>query len=469
MRWDPAVIAAATMMTAGGLSLDCAGTRSDLAAPVGHLDGGFTEHAADKPAACAQIDTTCDGIDDDCDGEIDEDFVPRGAIIKCVDGRACVANDVTCDNVDDDCDGKVDDDYVARIPSCADGCPTARTSCRLGVESTPCGTCGSWPAVAGGWLFYLNAYDFDVAAGKMCLVPLVPTAGPVGGVACTINARGNASEFTVVDVPVGFTDGCDTIKCGNRVTLEADGRVWAARPDGVYRANDTGTLVRVADKPINCETGITAIDIAGSGGEPRPFVICGPTAGAVAAVGRVYELDVSQNFWFDRGFKANTLGASPSRGFDMFFGAPPISESVEMYFVRWDVGLALPRYIGRIGSGSGGQVGGIYMSASGPFVGGFYQWTGTEIVPVSDLTTPLAVENSLLGRYARLAAPGTGHPAAFPYKVVEGGGDGLGGPSPDGQVDVLWILNETLRVESYNLGAIPSGVVGPLDHAPLTR
>ncbi len=462
-------VAVAAAVVAVGESAGCTGDRGGPGATAGYGDGGIGERVAEKPVTCGQQDLTCDGIDDDCDGRTDDDFIPRGDVIKCVGGRQCRATDATCDGVDDDCDGRTDDDYPARVPTCPDGCPAARTTCSGGIEAVPCQPCVRWPAVAGGWMFFLNAYDFDVAAGKMCLVPLVPTAGPVGGIACTTTAGGNSSRFTVLETPAGFTDGCDTIKCGNRVALDAAGGIWAARPGGVYRATDAGSLVRIADKPPSCATAITAIEIAGDALGPRLLVICGPAGGSVASVGTVHELDLSQTLWLDHNFKAATFGASPSRGFDLFLGIPPESGSAEMYFARFDMIRGVPLPIGRIGSGSAGKVGGIYMSASGPFAGGFTQWTGKEIAPVSDFTAPLAVENAYLGRFARLAAAGTGRPAALPYKVVEGGGDAIGGPSPDGQVDVLWILNETLRVESYNLGPIPDGVAGPLDYGPVTR
>jgi hypothetical protein len=422
---------AAAAVVVAGTPLGCSGERARSGAAVQTTsDAGHS--ARGKPTGCRQRDTTCDGVDDDCDGQRDED-------------------------------------YVSRVPTCSDGCPTARTSCAGGAESVPCQTCVAWPAVPGGWMFFLNAYDFDVAAGKLCLVPLVPAAGPSGGIACTTTARGNSSPFMVLETPAGFTDGCDTIKCGNRVALQAGGRVWAARHDGLYRAPDAGPLLRVTGKPPNCPTGITALEIAGPDTAPRPFVICGPEGGSVASIGGVHEFVPTEERWIDHAFKANTFGASPSRGFEIFFGAPPVSASTEMYFVRLEGMGSLPLYVGRIGSGAGGQVGGIYMSASGPFPGGFNQWTGSEILPVSDFTAPLAVENPYLGRFQRLAAAGTGRPSAFPYKVVEGGGDASGGPSPDGLVDVVWILNETLRVESYNLGPIPDGASGPIDQPPLTR
>jgi hypothetical protein len=422
--------------------------------------------------------TQPDGATPLADGATDTEVPPSDAAGEAPPPDAakevisCLSLDSSCDGVDDDCDGMVDDDYVPRVPDCPAGqCPAAATSCTGGVEAVACRACVVPARVEGNWLFYHHAVDFDVAAGKLCFIPSVAGAGPLGGVTCTMSPGGPEALYVPVPTPPEFSEGCGIDHCNSRVSLDARGRIWGTRPDTVYAATDAGPLVRIAGKPPGCESegvGITAIEVTGpTDADPRvrPFVICSAIGGSVASMGSVHELVPAENRWIDLGFSANAISASPSRDHEVFVGAPAPTGGVG-YF-RFGAGGALD-FLGRIGSGIYAVVGGVYMAAQAPFSGGVSQWNGTEIVAASDFTLPLPMEDRYFGRYRRLATAGTSTPFALPYKLVEGGGPGVGGPSPPGFVDVMWILNETWRVQAYNLAPVPDGAAGPLDQVPLT-
>src|SRR5262245_46107596 len=283
---------------------------------------------------------------------------------------ACRTLDTTCDGVDDDCDGTADDDYVPRLPECLTGqCAAGATTCVRGAETVACRACAVPQAVPGSWRFYHHAVDFDVSGDKLCFIPSVAGAGPLGGVTCTSSPGGADSVFVPLATPEGFTEGCGIDYCTARVSLDARGRVWASRPDGVFTEDDGGALVRIADPPPDCNEGsaITAIEVAGptpSDPRVRPFVICGDAGGSVASQGEVYELVREEGRWIDLGFSAGSMAASPSRGHQMFFGGPAPTGGPG-FFRLADDGTLEP--LGRIGSGIYGQVGGIYVAAQAPF------------------------------------------------------------------------------------------------------
>lgn len=121
-------------------------------------------------------------------------------------------------------------------------------------------------------------------------------------------------------------------------------------------------------------------------------------------------------------------------------------------------------------NGAEDAVGGAYVMFGAAANAEIWQWSGAALEPVADLSNPLQFPHITEGKYGRLHARLTDI-GGSPIKIAEGGGLGVGGPSPAGTTDVLWILNDSFRVYSYNLALVPGDVTGAFrgdDRLPIT-
>ena len=417
----------------------------------------------DAPTPVIFEPNLCDGADNDCDGQIDEDFVgefaeftcnfcPLGSASQCVDGQ--------------------------RIASCSNECAPAESFAE--------------------WQNYLAAYDFDVAADKLCIIDALgvsvdANSGPpdivdangaflctAARVACNTDAGGLNGRYEVLPAPADFSSQC----AGNQyVAMDPNGRVWAATLNAVYmqkRLHENPSLpdlVRIANKPDEC-TGITQLEVVGQptldyfGPSSIAFIVCGE---------RVFQLD-TRNLSFPQWIARNerispsffsyslSIGASP-RDFDLYYLSPFNGASA---LTRLNT---IPHTLAQ--TNLPGLVGGVYVYGLGgtggvTFPNGFriQQWNGTALEDVSALGRPLptAFQGPVLGRYDKLV-PTTTDEGGIIRKIVEGGGVGIGGPSPRNTADALWILNDTARIYSYNVQldrALANQRLTPADNPPIT-
>ncbi|HYJ10678.1 MAG TPA: hypothetical protein VEX18_16765, partial [Polyangiaceae bacterium] len=380
-----------------------------------------------------------------------------------------------CDGKDNDCDDLIDEDYGSTPESWGSGviqcayCAVPGTCANGQVTPTACAQdCQPAPAIPvgnttdSGWQQFGFAFDFDVADDKLCYVIPLPGFGVVGQIACTQQL---GSDGDLIDAPAEFFNGG-----GQGVSLDPLGRVWAtgANASAIYAQINSPALQFVANKPTGCDS-IAQIELVGPadrdffGLTARPFISCGN--------GKVFELTPSTGSFIQHAFNSSSLGASPSSGFELFFktSAPAGGQMI----ARADAANNVTA-LGSIGAGDQtALVGGVYIVgndyAGGPPVvpsndpGEISQWNGSAIEPVADLLAPLDAPVLGDGKYGVLSAYtlNDGDPrVTFPaHKVVEGGGVGVGGPSPPGLTDVVWVLSNTFRIYGYHLPPIP-------DHIP---
>jgi hypothetical protein len=366
-----------------------------------------------------------------------------------------------CDGQDGDCDGSYDENYTQRTLCTLCGTPT---SCVAGREVLPeCqAECTRAPAFETTWLQYLNAWDFDVAADKMCMLHAVAIPGTqLGNVVCTTQGGGGNSQFIQVPAPAEFASTCnngtcvshcDTLSCSSHVSLDPFGRVWATTPAGIWTTRGDGTLHLVAPKPAGCAS-IRQIELAGPadrnylGPTARPFVSCSDDS--------LFEFVPETGAWISHAQAAWSLGASPRAGFELFFNGPTSNGTPMFFGMNPDDSL---RYLWLLNDETD-SVGGAYVMFGAAANAEIRQWTGATLEPVADLANPLEFPHIADGKYGRLHARLT-DAGGSPLKIAEGGGLGVGGPSPSGTTDVLWILNDSFRVYSYNVAPVSADVTG---------
>jgi hypothetical protein len=382
-----------------------------------------------------------------------------------------------CDGQDGDCDGVYDENWTPRVLCTLCGSPTTCPMTSGGKEVRPAcaAECNMAPKFETEWLQYLNAWDFDVAADKLCMLPAVAISGtPLGHVTCTTDGRGGIdSQFIPVPAPPEFaqtcTNGtcvnhCDTDGCVNHVSLDPLGRVWATTPAGVWATQGDSALRLIAPKPPGCSS-ISQIELVGQadrayfGPTARPFVRCNTT---------VFELVPDTGQWITHPQRAWSLGASPRNAFELFFNGPGETQGTPLYFGMKPDSSYRPLWIL---VDAEDRVGGAYVMGGEVSQGLIRQWNGSTLDPVPDLSNPLAFPHITDGKYDNLLAIPTSGETGAPLKIAEGGGLGVGGPSPAGKTDVLWILNNSFRVYSYNLAPVPPDVTGSFrgnDRLPIT-
>jgi hypothetical protein len=370
-----------------------------------------------------------------------------------------------CDGEDNDCDGLVDEDYVPPPPTC--GLCTTPNACVDGTEIKPCGDiCSPAVMVPSEWFFYNNAWDFDVANDRLCVIQ---ATAPIGHITCTDDASASP-QYVEVPTPSEFQDTCNASSCSNFLSMDPIGGIFAASPRGIYASQGGADLVRIAALPDDCDR-LLQIEQAGPAdrayfGRPRarPFVLCGSGVGQPSVT---YELVPEENRWIRYGAAAASMGSAPSRAFETFLA---IADTQGTGYYRASTPGSVERLLSMPEpSASMASVGGVYVMprTTTPFI---RQWNGTNFEGVADLGAPFSVPGPGVGYYPALAPPFTDSaPDAPPRKIVEGGGLGVGGPSTQGKTDVLWVLNGTFRIYAYELAPVSEYVkLAEDDHVPLT-
>jgi hypothetical protein len=207
----------------------------------------------------------------------------------------------------------------------------------------------------------------------------------------------------------------------------------------------------VTEKPAACAS-VDQIELVGPadrdyfGPTARPFIRCGTN---------LFELIPGESRWISHTQPAWSMGASPRNTFGLFLNAPfsPTNDKPFLYIMNPDNTFLNPWIL----RDPEDKVGGAFvMFHADPFAE-IWQWTGTMLKPVADLSKPLSVPLLDRGKYDVLNAFQT-DPGGQPMKIAEGGGLKIGGPSRAGFTDVLWILNDSFRIYSYEVGEIPAAV-----------
>jgi hypothetical protein len=485
---DPDTCPGGTMPEAQLSSMSCSGHTCTAELKINEVDDQPWHFTFETQSACSGT-----GPDADCDGVIDG-CVPEPYAISFHDDIA--ADDSLCDGKDNDCNGLVDENYYPWNSTLCSACKLP-VPCINGKTVDPCEeVCKPAPTptdLDAGWMQPAFVYDFDVGGDTLCYAPALVSFGTIGTIICS-NQIGNAGSFPTRDIGTpDFLTDCFPVDDPNtakdetapcrlaRLSVDPNGRAWASASTGVF-AQVGEKLQRVAAFPASCSW-ISRLELVGPAdrsfqGAPtaRPFALCS---------GGLFELDLATLTWQSRGVSTRYAGTSPSKGFDLFAN---IANTSGRALAELNA-ASQPTYLATLGAGGlDAAVGGIFAIGN-DFTGGrpiipydpardpglISQWTGSALAKVADVTRPRADPTTALGSYEFLSAPTTVDDApdlTFDHqKIVEGGGAGVGGPSPAGTNDVVWVLTNTSRLYVYNLPPITQNIRDALkgdDSLPVT-